>query len=252
MEEKTFDILVGIWIGIAIAVFIVLLFIKAPYGRHATRKWGITISNRWGWFGMEIPSLVVFFLFFISGKGEKNAVTWIIAGLYLIHYLNRSLIFPFRIKTKGKEMPLIITVMAVFFNVLNGSFLGYYLGTLQHQYSLEWLTDPRFVTGLFLFFLGMVINLSSDEKLIHLRKISINGYQIPYGGFFNRISCPNFFGEIIEWLGYAILCWSLPALSFFVWTCCNLIPRALDHHHWYRKQFVNYPPERKALFPYLL
>jgi 3-oxo-5-alpha-steroid 4-dehydrogenase 1 len=252
MGEKTFNFLVGIWIAVAVITFIILLFIKAPYGRHSSHKWGITISNRWAWFGMEIPSLMVFLLFFIMGKSEKNLVTWIIAVLYLFHYINRSLIYPFRIRTKGKEMPLIIALMAVFFNFVNGSFLGYYLGTLQQQYTIEWFTDYRFVAGLFLFFTGMFINLSSDEKLIHLRKISSNGYQIPNGGLFNWISCPNFFGEIIEWLGYALMCWSLPALSFFIWTCCNLIPRALNHHRWYRKEFENYPPERKAIFPYIL
>jgi steroid 5-alpha reductase family enzyme len=98
----------------------------------------------------------------------------------------------------------------------------------------------------------MIINLTADEKLIHMRKTRANGYQIPYGGLFNKISCPNFFGEMVEWLGFAILCWSLPALSFFIWTLCNLLPRALDHHRWYKKQFPDYPADRKAVVPYLL
>ena len=252
MGEKPFNILVWIWMTFAFIVFLILLFVKAPYGRHSTGKWGVTIPNRWGWFAMEIPSMVIFLFFYITGSAEKNYISWIIAGLYLIHYTNRSLIYPFRIRTKGKEMPLMITLMAVFFNIMNGSLLGYYLGTLQDDYAFGWLNDPRFITGSFLFFLGMGINLSSDEKLIRLRKMTGNGYRIPYGGLFNVISCPNFFGEIIEWLGYAILCWSLPSLSFFVWTCCNLIPRALDHHRWYRRVFEDYPPARKALFPYLI
>ena len=98
----------------------------------------------------------------------------------------------------------------------------------------------------------MIINVSSDEKLIHLRKKSTSGYQIPRGGLFEKISCPNFFGEIVEWAGFAIICWSLPALSFFVWTFCNLVPRALAHHKWYRSNFSDYPPGRKAVFPFIL
>jgi hypothetical protein len=35
-------------------------------------------------------------------------------------------------------------------------------------------------------------------------------------------------GEIIEWTGYAIACWSLPAAAFAIMTFCNLGPRA--HH----------------------
>ena len=56
-------------------------------------------------------------------------------------------------------------------------------------------------------------------------------------------------GEIIEWSGFALMCWNLPALSFAVWTAANLIPRALSHHAWYRRTFPDYPPGRKAVIP---
>lgn len=251
MGKDTFDLLVFSWIIIGCIVFIALMFVTAPYGRHSSRKWGITVPDRAGWFMMEVPALLIFILFILTGKGEINLTVGIISSFYIIHYINRSLVFPSRIRTKGKEMPLIIVLSAILFNMVNASCLGYYLGTLQTRYDNEWLTDPRFICGSIIFITGMAINISSDEKLIHLRKNSETGYVIPYGGFFNKISCPNFFGEIIEWAGYAILCWSAPALSFLIWTMCNLIPRALAHHKWYKKQFPDYPPERKAVFPYL-
>jgi steroid 5-alpha reductase family enzyme len=143
-------------------------------------------------------------------------------------------------------------LMALFFNLVNGSLLGYYLGTLQTVYTATRISDIRFIAGILLFFTGMILNVLSDETLILMRKDNPEGYRIPRGGLFSLVSCPNFFGEIIEWLGYAVLCWSLPALSFFIWTCCNLIPRALDHHRWYRQVFPDYPVKRKAVFPWLL
>ncbi|HUW93876.1 MAG TPA: DUF1295 domain-containing protein [Bacteroidales bacterium] len=252
MEKTTFDTLIWLWISVACLIFIVLLFITAPYGRHTTRKWGFSIPNRLGWLLMELPTLLIFLYFIVTGKSEKNVAVWIVAALFSAHYINRSIVFPFRIRTTGKQMPLLIALMAIVFNTVNASFIGYYTGTLQTRYTPDWLTDPRFIIGLLLFITGMIINLSSDEKLIHLRKSRSNGYQIPRGGLFNKISCPNFFGEIIEWLGFAVLCWSLPAFSFFVWTFCNLIPRAFDHHRWYKKTFADYPQERKAVLPYLL
>ncbi|MBK6611366.1 MAG: hypothetical protein IPG29_10875 [Sphingobacteriales bacterium] len=39
--------------------------------------------------------------------------------------------------------------------------------------------------------------------------------------------------------------------GLFVWTFANLVPRAVAHHQWYHKQFANYPPYRKAIFPFL-
>jgi hypothetical protein len=143
--------------------------------------------------------------------------------------------------------------VAVFFNFVNAGFLGYFAGTLQTHYDNAWLTDTRFITGLAVFLAGALINITSDQKLIHLRKKrNGDGYVIPRGGLFEKVSCPNFLGEIIEWGGYALLCWSLPGLSFFIWTFCNLVPRALSHHRWYRSHFTDYPAVRKAVLPYIL
>ncbi len=254
MEETLFDLLVWVWILVAVVIFIVLLFITAPFGRHSKRTWGVTIPDRLGGFLMEIPAPLILILLVLTGNAPKTLTVWIITGLYLAHYTNRAIIYPLRIRTSGKEMPLAVALMAVFFNFLNAGFLGYYTGTLQTQYNEAWVTDPRFIAGLLIFLSGMVINLTSDEKLIHLRKSKITSsyYQIPRGGLFEKVSCPNFLGEIVEWGGYALLCWSLPALSFFIWTFCNLVPRALSHHRWYRGHFPDYPAGRKAVIPYIL
>ena len=74
----------------------------------------------------------------------------------------------------------------------------------------------------------MYINLSSDTILINLRDNNNDNYKIPYGGFFKYVSCPNYFGEILEWLGFAILTWSLSGLAFMLWTCFNLIQELLN------------------------
>ncbi|MEX2589838.1 MAG: hypothetical protein WD334_06510, partial [Chitinophagales bacterium] len=74
----------------------------------------------------------------------------------------------------------------------------------------------------------------------------------PNGGLFRYVSSPNLFGEIIEWTGWALMTWSMPTLSFAIWTWANLLPRALDHHRWYNSYFKEYPKERKAVIPFVL
>jgi len=98
----------------------------------------------------------------------------------------------------------------------------------------------------------MYINISSDNILLGLRKGGKKGYYIPYGGLFKYVSSPNLSGEIIEWLGWAMMSWCLPSFSFALWTMANLIPRALDHHHWYKRKFADYPKDRKAVIPFLV
>jgi steroid 5-alpha reductase family enzyme len=170
----------------------------------------------------------------------------------MLHYTNRSIIFPLRIHTSSKKMPLLIAVFAIVFNLMNGSLNGLYFGSIRAAYDPGWLMDIRFLAGVVLFITGAYINISSDNILLSLRKNSRNGYAIPEGRFFRYISCPNFFGEMLEWTGFAIMTWSPAAAAFAIWTMVNLIPRALDHHRWYQENFKNYPSERKAVLPLVL
>ncbi len=238
------------WIIIALILVPIQLKIIAPYGKHVSNKWGLMIDNKLAWVLMEIVSPLVL-LYFLLGYQAPNFPTLFIAGLWLAHYLHRSLIFPFRLKTKGKKMPFLIALSAIFFNSINAGLNGYYLGKFGSVYTIDWLLDYRFIIGLSLFLIGAIINIQSDNILLKLRKPGEQGYKIPKGGLFNYISCPNHFGEIIEWIGFAILCWNLPALSFALWTAANLIPRALAHHRWYQQNFANYPTQRKAILPFV-
>ena len=252
MTENLFYIALFIWMGIAVAIVPVLLKVTVPYGRHTSNTWGPTISSRLGWIVMEIPVIIVFSWLFFTGDAPKSAPVYIFYGLFMVHYFNRVFIFPLRIKESGKRMPVLIVLSAFFFNICNGFFNGYYFGYITPEYSMSWLYDWRFILGILLFFTGMLINITSDNKLLSLRKGGKKGYFIPYGGLFNYISSPNLFGEIIEWTGWAIMCWCLPAFSFALWTMANLIPRAIDHHRWYKRRFNDYPTERKAVIPFLV
>ncbi len=252
IDQNTFNLIIYSWIALAFITFFILLKVTAPYGRHTKSNWGPMIGNKTGWFIMELPALVVPFIFFFTGRITPGTVPWIFILLFGLHYFNRVIIFPFRLRTGKKKMPLIIAGMAVFFNFVNGFIIGYFLGNFSGYYDITWLHDPRFIIGIIFFITGLSINWSADNTLIRLRKNSKNGYQIPYGGLFEYISCPNLFGEILEWTGFAILMWNLPGLSFALWTLANLLPRAIDHHKWYKDYFDNYPVERKAVIPFLV
>lgn len=251
ISYSTYQAIIYTWIGIAVFIFFLLLRVTAPYGRHSSAKWGPMIDNRYGWFFMEFPALIVMTYVLIRNFSTHSAAVTLMTGLYCLHYFNRSFIFPFRLHTKGKKMPVLIMSSGIFFNLCNTFLLGYYFSYFASN-DIHWLTDPRFIGGLAVFILGAWINWKSDHILINLRGPGETGYKMPTGWLFSRISCPNMFGELIEWAGFAILCWNMPALTFFIWTAANLIPRALAHHKWYKKQFKEYPDERKAIVPYLL
>lgn len=243
-----FEIIVWIWIIVPVLIFPILLKINVPYGRHASDGWGPMIDNHWGWFWMEVPALLTFPLLASFGPEEKDFLSWILIGLWTLHYINRVLVFPFRLKTKGKKMPLLIAISAIFFNLMNGFVNGFYIGFINGSSGSAF--NIFAICGIALYFIGFMINNVADSKLIALRKAG-EGYKIPRGWLFEYISCPNHFGEIIEWIGFAVAARSLSAFSFAIWTFCNLAPRSNNHHSWYKSYFEKYPKRRKRVIPFL-
>lgn len=249
MSSETFFQVCQFWAGIAILTFILLQFVKAPYGRHIKKGWGPEISNKWGWILMEAPSFFIILYFFVSS--DQSSYASLLSLLWLIHYANRTFIFPIRIRTKGKKMPLVIVLSAVFFNLINAGLNGYFLAHFE-TYTTANYGSWNFLIGILLFFGGAWINQKSDTLLIGLRKPGEVGYKIPNGFLFDYISCPNHFGELIQWGGFALMALNCPATTFFLWTAANLIPRAMNHHKWYKKTFDEYPESRKAIIPGVL
>ena len=235
-----------LWIIIALIIFPINLIYKAPYGKHSTKKWGKTIDNKTGWVLMEFPALITCpLIYYIVVEEISLSISFIFT--WITHYFNRTIIYPLKIKTKGKKIPVAIVASAFFFNVINGILNGYFIATLL----FESISFNCILIGFIIFIIGLYINISSDNTLIKLRT-NQKGYVIPKGGLFNYVSCPNFFGEIIEWLGFAIMTLNLGSISFLIWTICNLIPRSKAHHNWYKENFEKYPSKRKAVIPYLL
>ena len=110
----------------------------------------------------------------------------------------------------------------------------------------------KFILGFIILIIGVIINTSADKVLIKIKNQNI-GYQIPTGGLYKYITCPNYFGEIIQWTGFAIITWSFPAFLFVLWTMANLIPRAKAYNNWYQLRFKGeYPNNKKAIIPYII
>ena len=245
------------WIALAGLLLVVQLYVTPGYGRHRTPQWGVSLPNRLAWIVMEMVALGSFWWgwWWVSDAqaGEaQNAVVVVAVLLWNLHYLHRGLVYPLRTRTSGKRMPAAIMLAAVAFNLINGWLIGSSLGLGQVQSGNAELLSVHTLFGCAMFALGAVINLQSDNVLLALRRGADRTYHIPRGGLFEHVSCPNFLGEILQWCGFAVLCWNLPALAFAVWTASNLVPRALAHHRWYLRRFADYPANRRALVPKVL
>ncbi|MBO4447417.1 MAG: DUF1295 domain-containing protein [Bacteroidales bacterium] len=222
----------------AVVVFISLYFVDAGYGKFYTRKWGPSVNNRIGWVLMEAPVFVAMLLLWALSDRQWDPVRLCFLLIFELHYLQRSFIFPFLIRGNGR-MPLSIIVMGVVFNTLNAMMQGgwiFYFSPAD-MYPVSWLHSPQFICGCVLFAAGMYINISSDSIIRHLRKPGDNAHYLPRAGAFRYVTSANYFGELLEWTGFAVLTWSLSGAVFALWTFANLGPRAARIYDSYKEEF---------------
>ena len=253
-EAAFFHDLLYAMLALSAVTFVALFVITAPYGRHTRAGWGPTIPSTFGWLLMEAPASLGFAAFYLAGEHRAEAAPLALLAMWQLHYVNRAFVYPFRRRGGDKPMPLAVALMGFAFNIANTYLNARWVSHFAfhgHGWSAGWLASPRFIAGAALFLTGFAINQHADEVLRTLRAPGERGYKIPHGGLYRFVSAPNYFGELVEWSGFALAAWSPAALVFVVWTAANLAPRAWANHRWYRRTFADYPTGRRALVPFL-
>lgn len=252
MTLATFNTILIAMALLAVVVFFALYFIEAGYGMFRSKRWGATINNRVGWLLMEAPVFFAMLAFWYFSERRYEIVPIIMLILFEIHYFRRAFIFPLRIKGKSR-MPIVIMAMGAVFNLMNGMIQGEWIFHLSpaDMYTVDWLTTPQFISGVVIFFTGMGINIHSDRVIRSLRKPGDTNYYLPERGMFRYVTSAHYFGEIVEWIGFAILTWSWAGALFALWSCANLIPRSDAIYRNYHKMFGDRVLKRKRIFPFI-
>ncbi|MBO4842761.1 MAG: DUF1295 domain-containing protein [Bacteroidales bacterium] len=238
ISAETFHIFLLVMAFLAVVVFVSLFFVDAGYGKFYTPKWGPSVDNHLGWFLMEAPVFVAMLLLWWFSDRRADSVRLVFLLLFELHYFHRAFIFPLQLRGHGR-MPLSIILMGVVFNTLNAFMQGgwiFWVSPLDY-YPSTWLTSLPFLAGTCVFFTGMYVNIQSDRIIRHLRKPGDTAHYLPRGGMFRYVTSANYFGEFLEWVGFAILTWSWAGAVFALWTFANLAPRAARIYELYRHDF---------------
>ena len=236
-------------------------YVPINFGRHLTSLSRVNIPNSVAWMVMEGPNLANLFYFLARGRISlvENPMNLIYVLPFLVHYINRTIIYPLR-NPSTKPLPLEIVAAAFTFTFANSYIQCALFLDRGPLYSTADLALPRFWAGWALFLVGMYTNVRADNLLARLKRElqqrqkagEDKEYQIPHGFLFNYVSCPNYFGEILEWFGYALTSCTFQGLWFALFTLSYLLARGLDNHRWYLDKFKNYPRQRQAVIPFLL
>lgn len=254
-NPEVFNTVLSVMALSAVVVFLCLLKVEAGYGVAYTKKWGPAVNNKLGWILMEAPVFFAMLWLWLSSDRRGDTVLVVMALLFLFHYFQRSFVFPFLIKGKS-VMPLSVILMGVTFNTLNAYMIGgwlFYVSPVDYYGGVSWLMSPMFIVGCVIFFVGMAINWHSDYIIRHLRKPGDTGHYIPRGGMFRYVTSANYFGEFLEWCGFALLTFSAAGAVFALWTFANLAPRARKLHQRYEREFGDEYKKmnRKYILPYI-
>lgn len=228
-------------------VLLSLLWVTAPYGRHNKPGWGPNLPNRMAWVLMELPALLVITLLVLESPVASSPQAWVPLCFWLLHYSYRSFVFPVLMKPSHNTFPVLLVLFAIAFNSLNG--YNNAAALIENGTRNTPLFSLHFVIGATVFVAGFVLHVQSDHIIRSLRKPGETAYRIPRGKMFRWVSNPHYLGEIIQWVGWALMTWSLAGVAFALFTFCNLAPRAISNHRWYQEQFADYPAERRILIP---
>ena len=228
-----------LWVmaAIAVVVFVALHFFEAGYGYLFDRRYGPPVPNKVGWVVMESPVFVAMAVLWALSDRQWEAAPLVLFAMFQLHYFQRSFVFPLLMRGRSK-MPLGIVALGFIFNTLNALMQGGWIFYLAPEgYYADWFSRPFIYVGAAVFFAGMFINWQADYIIRHLRKEGDTRHYIPRGGMFRYVSSANYFGELVEWTGFAIASWSWAGVVFVLWTFANLAPRSASLYKRYEKEF---------------
>lgn len=235
--QETFDIFLILMAVTALGVFVALHFLEAGYGYLFNRRYGPPIPNRAGWILMESPVFILMCVLWATSERMWQAGPLALFLLFQAHYLQRAFVFPLLMRGRS-QMPLGIVGMGMLFNTLNALMQGGWIFFVSPAgYYDDWFARPYIYLGGAVFLAGMVINLHSDHIIRRLRRPGDTRHYIPRGGMFRYVTSANYFGELLEWAGFAVASWSWAGAVFAWWTFANLAPRAASLRRRYEREF---------------
>ncbi|RKP25862.1 3-oxo-5-alpha-steroid 4-dehydrogenase-domain-containing protein [Syncephalis pseudoplumigaleata] len=191
----------------------------------------------------------------VYGKHVQHSDLQVAAyAMAMGHYLKREFESICIHRFSNGTMPLRnIFKNSFHYHILGGMLIAYGVygpalaaGTERAQMSATW-----YWSCIGVFILAELGNMSAHITLRNLRPPGTRVRRVPYGFGFGLVSCPNYTFELIAWAAFALFTSSWAAWFFFVVSFGQIYLWAVKKHKAYRREFPDYPRNRKALIPFI-
>ena len=191
-------------------------------------------------YGLPLAALFAGAASYLSAPGPYQAIVFF---ALLIHFAKRLLESWFLHKYSGPMNLLTAVAISLFYSLT--SFLPAYLNRQP-----IWEIGPLVIAGFGVFLIGEALNFYHHKILADLRGNTME-YAIPRGGLFDLVACPHYLFEIISWFGLFLMFRHLSMFLFFVFMAMYLTARSVRTLRWYRERFADFPPDRRAILPFI-
>ncbi|CAG7945166.1 unnamed protein product [Penicillium nalgiovense] len=205
-----------------------------------------------------IPALFLFplrpILYFTYDKPlpSPSDLQLLVCALLSVHFLKREFETIFVHRFSSATMPARnIFKNSAHYWILAGFNIAYWVFHPDAAASSSTPNQTLVYAGLALFVFGELANLNAHYILRNLRRPGTTERGIPSGFGFSVVTCPNYFFEILAWLGIFLvsqLNWSV--LLFILVGGLQMWSWAWKKEKRYRKEFGDkYKKKRAVIFP---
>jgi very-long-chain enoyl-CoA reductase len=202
-------------------------------------------------FVLEYLGPILIHLFFFLRLTNPTPIQYVSVCLACLHFIKREYETWFVHRFSNGTMPFMNLPKNCFhYWVLGGLFVSYFV--YQPGYQPLWDLGSLQVWVLGTWVLAQASNYVTHCTLRDLRPPGSKERRIPYGYGFDWVSCPNYTFEILGWMCYSLLVQHWSAWFFTIVGGVQMYFWAVKKHKRYRKEFKEYPVNRKVLIPGLL
>ena len=212
--------------------------------------------------GPLLAYLMIYFqVFNIYGNQSRihkdvPMVVKIAALCHTVHYIKRILETKFVHRFSHNAMPLRNLFKNTSYYTLFGAWMAYFIN--HPLYTPPTYGNMQVYIALVCFIFCELGNFSIHIALKNLRPPGSKQRKIPrptgnpFTIMFNFVSCPNYTYEVFSWVAFAVMTQCFVGFLFAFAGFAQMAIWALGKHRNYRREFSNYPKQRKAIIPLLL
>lgn len=191
---------------------------------------------------------LVYLCYWLYFHNALNLTQKIALVMWMIHFAKRFLETIYVHEFGNLSMPV--------WNIYKNSIYYWGFGV----FCSAWINRPKFPeTSKFLLYpalafmiVMMCCNFRCHLILKHLRIPGSSVVRIPHGFMFEYVSKPNYFFEVLTWVGFSIITGGAPCSILFTLAGAKQINEwAVTGHKKYKEQFPEYPKNRKAWIPFI-